>query len=128
MDIEQLPWVLQGSQSLSSNCPMLYQLHKRLIFVPANSLSLSLESTAYQGLLWENQRHISTEESAKSAKQHLLQSCHVYFAAGHFSHGTPVGTVSSADPVWDSDAVEGTQDMGLRNFVQATVASCTSLE
>ena len=80
----------------------------RFIDVPVKSLSLSLANIEAQGLLWEN--HM--EDSEKYIKLHLLQSFHASFAAGLFSHGTRVGTASSAGSVWDSGAVEETPDLG----------------
>lgn len=51
------------------------------------------------------------EDSEKYVKLHLLKLFHASFAAGHFSHGIPVGPASSAGSVWDSGAVEGTPDL-----------------
>lgn len=59
---------------------------------------------------------ISREDPQKYVKRHSPQSFRAHFAAGHFSHGMPAGTVSSTDAVWDSDAVEGTPDVGQKEL------------
>lgn len=81
-----------------------YEVHRcsSEVFVP------EFGKHSAQDLLWEN--HM--EDSEKYVKLHLLQSFHASFAAGHFSHGTPVGTASPAGSVWDSGAVEETPDLG----------------